>query len=95
MDINLQPMRRTDWRVKVRVKRMWRQINHNVETVGISLIFSRRIGKFNLLILQILHTYIFVVLNGSVSLTGRTHSYLDSCSLHQSPEESAYRWRNL
>ncbi|XP_017222603.1 uncharacterized protein LOC108199334 isoform X2 [Daucus carota subsp. sativus] len=42
---NLQPGRKNDWRLKIRVTRMWRPSNQEGETVGINLIFVDELGE--------------------------------------------------
>lgn len=37
---NLRPHTATNWRIKIRVTRMWQHMNGNAEIVGMSFIFA-------------------------------------------------------
>ena len=45
---NLLPHTDTNWRLKVRVTRVWQQLNRNAEIVGINMIFVDELVSSNL-----------------------------------------------
>ncbi|WOH01104.1 hypothetical protein DCAR_0520485 [Daucus carota subsp. sativus] len=42
---NLRPHSATNWRIKIRVTRMWQHMNGNAEIVGMSFIFADALGQ--------------------------------------------------
>ncbi|WOH00400.1 hypothetical protein DCAR_0519759 [Daucus carota subsp. sativus] len=75
---NLRPNAATDWRLQVRLTRMWRNINRNAETVPVNFIFVDALVSSTISACKLYNLGLFDVSNCSFQFIGRTHSCMDS-----------------